>query len=186
MSSGRGEVARELRGSEAERLVRSIEGGEGWRRGFDGEVELVGARAGGGGVLGILGRERAKGRGELVEGVLVVSLRARDWALGFCLGRATATARWRPAAASGWRGKGKRGPARGVEAVERSSATRGCQRKQEVAGEAAQSGRRRCAGEQGSRAGKQAGGRRKGTSLQIPKFQGPYYKLAITFNLGLK
>ena len=97
VSSGRGEVARELRGSEAERLVRSIEGGEGRRWGFDGEVELVGARAGGGGVLGILGRERAKGRGELVEGVLVVPLRAIDWALGLCLGRATATARWRPA-----------------------------------------------------------------------------------------
>ena len=43
---------------------------------FDGEVELVGARSGGGDVLGILGRERAKGRGELVEGVLVVLLRA--------------------------------------------------------------------------------------------------------------
>ena len=80
-------------------MVRSIEDGEGRRRGFDGEVELVGARAGGGGVLGILGRERAKGRGELVEGVLVVPLRARDWALGLCLGRATATARWRPAGA---------------------------------------------------------------------------------------
>ena len=36
-------------------------------------------------------------------------------------------------------------PARGVEAVERCSATRGCQRKQEVAGEAAQSGGRRFA-----------------------------------------
>ena len=36
VSSGRGEVARELRGSEAERLVRSIEGGEGQRNGFDG------------------------------------------------------------------------------------------------------------------------------------------------------
>ena len=36
MGSGQGEVARELRGSEAERLVRSIEGGERRRRGFDG------------------------------------------------------------------------------------------------------------------------------------------------------
>ena len=36
VSSGRGEVARELRGSEAERLVRSIEGREGRRNGFDG------------------------------------------------------------------------------------------------------------------------------------------------------
>ena len=65
----------------------------------DGEVELVGARAGGGGVLGILGRERAKGRGELVEGVLVVPLRARDWALGLCPELSTAAARWRPAGA---------------------------------------------------------------------------------------
>ena len=45
VSSGRGEVARELRGSEAERLVTSIEGGEGRRRGFDGEGELAGVRA---------------------------------------------------------------------------------------------------------------------------------------------
>ena len=45
VGSGRGEVARELRGSEAERLVRSIEGGEGRRRGFDGEVKLVEVRA---------------------------------------------------------------------------------------------------------------------------------------------
>ena len=36
VSSGRGEVARELRESEAERLVWSIEGGEGRRNGFDG------------------------------------------------------------------------------------------------------------------------------------------------------
>jgi hypothetical protein len=39
----------------------------------------------------------------------------------------------------------------GVEAVGNSSVTRGCQRKQEVAGGPAQSGGRHCAGEQGSR-----------------------------------
>ena len=87
-------------------MVRSIEGGEGRRWGFDGEVELVGARAGGGGVLGILGRERAKGRGELVEGVLVVPLRARDWALGLCPELSTAASRWRPRAVLGaWQGE---------------------------------------------------------------------------------
>ena len=59
MRIGRGEVARELRGSEAERLVRSIKGGEGRRNGFDGEVELVGARAGGGGDLEFLSEELA-------------------------------------------------------------------------------------------------------------------------------
>ena len=74
-------------------------GGGGLEWLVDGEVELVGARAGGGGVLGILGRERAKGRGELVEGVLVVPLRARDWALGLCPELSTAAARWRSAGA---------------------------------------------------------------------------------------
>ena len=90
---GRREVVGKMREGEAELLVRSIEGGERRRRGFDGEVELVGAWAGVGGVLGILGRERAKGRGELVEGVLVVPLRARDWALGLCPELSTAAAR---------------------------------------------------------------------------------------------
>ena len=37
VSSGRGEVARELREDEAELVVGLIEGGEGRRRGFDGE-----------------------------------------------------------------------------------------------------------------------------------------------------
>ena len=44
----------------------------------------------------------------------------------------------------------------------------------------------RCLPAAWSRAGMQAGGRRKGTSLQFPKFQGPNCKPAITFNLGLK
>ena len=35
-------------------------------------------------------------------------------------------------------------------------------------------------------AGRQAGGRGKQTDLQFQKFQGPYCKLAITFNLGLR
>ena len=127
---------------------------------FHGELGSPACGLDGGGVLERGSEENAKGRGERVARLLVVLLRARNRALGLCLGRAMATARWRPAATSGWRGNGKRGPARGVEAVERSSATRGCQRKQEVPGEAAQSGGRRCAGEQASRAGKQAGGGR--------------------------
>ena len=39
---GRGRGVGELRQDTAELLVRSIEGGEGRRRGFDGEVELAG------------------------------------------------------------------------------------------------------------------------------------------------
>ena len=54
----------ELRQDTAELLVRSSEGEEGRRRGFDGEVELVGARAGGSGVLERGSEENGeKGRG---------------------------------------------------------------------------------------------------------------------------
>ena len=42
MGIGRGGGVGELRQDTAEMLVRSIEGGEGWRRGFDDEVELAG------------------------------------------------------------------------------------------------------------------------------------------------
>jgi len=56
---GRGEGVGELRQDTAELLVRSSEGGEGRRKGFDGEVALTGARAGGG-VLGSGDRETAK------------------------------------------------------------------------------------------------------------------------------
>ena len=44
------------------------------------------------------GSER-KGEGKLVEGVLVVPLRTRDWALGLCPELSMAVARWRPAGA---------------------------------------------------------------------------------------
>jgi len=56
----------------------------------DGNVELAGILVSGVG-------EMAKERGEWIEGVLVVLERAKDRALGRCLGRATAAARWRPA-----------------------------------------------------------------------------------------
>ena len=58
----------------------SIEGGEAAERRFDGEGELVGVDMGGSSVPS--------------SGVLVLRLRARNRALGVCLGRATATARW--------------------------------------------------------------------------------------------
>ena len=48
--------------------------------------------------------ELAKERGMKLSGVLVLRLRARNRALGVCLGRATATARWRPRGGSGRRG----------------------------------------------------------------------------------
>ena len=99
MEIGRREVVGKVREGEAERLAGLIEGEKGWRRGFDDEVELAGVRAGGRCVLGILGRERVKGRGERIAVVFVALLRARGESGGLCLGWAMATARWWPAGA---------------------------------------------------------------------------------------
>jgi len=60
-------------------------------------LRLAGVRVSGGGVPGSGVGEMAKGRGERVEGVLVVPMRARDRALGLCPELSTVTARWRPA-----------------------------------------------------------------------------------------
>jgi len=72
-------------------------------RRIDGELEARRRSVGGGGVPGSGVGEMVKGRGERVEGVLVVPMRARDRALGLCLGRATAMARWRALGAA-WHG----------------------------------------------------------------------------------
>ena len=82
----------------------SIEGGEAAERRFDGEGELVGVDMGGSSVPSSGSGELAKERGMKLSGVLVVRLRARNRALGVCLVRATATARWRPRGGSGRRG----------------------------------------------------------------------------------
>jgi len=84
--------------------VGSIEGGEAAERRFDGEGELVGVDMGGSSVPSSGSGELAKERGMKLSGVLVLRLRARNRALGVCLGRATATARWRPRGGSGRRG----------------------------------------------------------------------------------
>ena len=75
--------------------------------------ELAGVRAGGGDVLGVLGRERARQRGESETGLLLVLRRARVGELRLFCELSTAKARWRPRSSSGWRGEGSRAPARG-------------------------------------------------------------------------
>ena len=75
--------------------------------------ELAGARAGGGDVLGVLGRERARQGGENETGLLLVLRPARVGELRLCSELSTVTARWLLRSSSGWRGEGWRGPARG-------------------------------------------------------------------------
>ena len=90
---GRREVVGKMREGETELLVRSIEGGERRRRGFDGEVELAGVRAERrrcSGVWGLGDGKRAKGT---ACWGLVVLMRARGESGGLCLGRATTTTR---------------------------------------------------------------------------------------------
>ena len=113
-------------------------------------------------------------------------MRARDIGPGCCAARATAAARWRPAGGSGRVARRGEGTARGKSGGGSLGATRGCQRKQEVAGEAAQSGGRRCPVVASVKQRKQAGGGRRGLICKFRKFQGPYCKAAITFNIGLK
>ena len=60
---------------------------------------LPGFERSGGGVLERGSEEKAKERGEQVAGVLIVLMHARGESSRLCLGRATATARWRPAGA---------------------------------------------------------------------------------------
>ena len=89
----------ELRGAKAELLVWLARAEEDRSYEFHGELGSPACGLDGGGVLECGSEEKAKGRGELVEGVLVVPLRARDWALGLCPELSTAAARWRPAGA---------------------------------------------------------------------------------------
>ena len=68
-----------------------------------------------GSVLGRGSEENAKEREEWISGVLVRLVRALGVGGGLCLGRATATARWRPRGGSGRRGTAREAPARGKE-----------------------------------------------------------------------
>ena len=69
--------------------------------------ELVGARVDGGGVLEVLGRERARQGGESDAGLLQVLGHARVGEPRLCAALATAAARWRPQSSLGvaWRGE---------------------------------------------------------------------------------
>ena len=67
-----------------------------WRRGATVSFKLACVRAGGGDVLGFLGRERAKHRGESETGWLLVLRHARVEELRLCSELSTAMARWRP------------------------------------------------------------------------------------------
>jgi hypothetical protein len=83
----------------------------------DGELELAGVRADGGGVLGVRGGEMVREREECI---------ARDGELGLSPELATAAARWRPRSSTGRRGEGRRDLARrGVGPRGRGGAARG-------------------------------------------------------------
>ena len=103
----------------------------------DGELEARRRSVGGDSVPRRRSGEKAKERGERLARVLVVLLRTRGESGKLYPELSTAVSRWRPA--GGFVRVARRGE-RQREAKgrwRRSGATRGCQRKQEVAGEAA-------------------------------------------------
>jgi len=95
--------------------------------------------------------------------------------LGCCSEPSTAAARWPPAGALLLRGKARRAPARGIEGGGGLGATRGSQRKQEVAGLALHGGvgaeQRRRGAEQASRQEVEE----KGPVCNFQKFQGSFF-----------
>jgi len=113
VGSGQGGVVCELREDEAELEMGSAQAEEVGYGGSTVSFKLAGVRAGGGDVLGVLTRERARQGGENETGLLLVLRRARVGELRLCSELSTATARWRPRSSSGWRGEGRRVPARG-------------------------------------------------------------------------
>jgi len=113
VGSGRGGEVCELHEDEAELEMGSAQAEE-VRNGVSMvSFELASVQAGGGDVLGVLGRERARQGGESETGLLLVLRRARVGELRLCSELSTATARWRPRSSLGWRGEGSRAPARG-------------------------------------------------------------------------
>ena len=128
MRDWRGGGVGELREAKAEHARVSARAEELQRGGSMAGLSSPGLQMDGGGVLGSGSGETAKERGERFARVLVVLLRARNRALGLCLGRATATARWRPRGRFWRRGAAGEAPARGNGWGRRSSATRGRQR----------------------------------------------------------
>ena len=71
--------------------------------------ELAGVREGGGDVLGVLGRERARQGGESETGLLLVLRRTQVGELRLCSELSTATARWRPRSSVGMAWQGEEG-----------------------------------------------------------------------------
>ena len=127
---------------------------------------------GGGGVLRVWGRERARGRVECVARSPGVLRRAQDGSPRCCSGPSTAAARWRPRAGRWARGAGGRGPARSQRAVEKlrrdawaALQAGGGRGRPTAAGGAGQ--RRRRGAEEGSRLEV-----KERTKLQFPKFPG--------------
>ena len=128
---------------------------------FDGGLELAGVQVDGGGVLGSGDGETAKERGDQLAGVFVLLMRAKDRELRLYLGRVTAG---RSGAA--WQSDGS--TARGVE--ERRELWRNAWEghvKLEVAGLALSSDGIAASPAVREKAGRQAGGGGKWTSLQF-------------------
>ena len=147
--------------------------------------ELAGVRAGGGDVLGFLGRERARQEGENETGLLLVLRHVRVGELRLCSELSTATARWRPRSSSGWRGEGSKAPARGEVGPggRWGTAWGGGRSRRWPAASSAAGGAELCRWQRSRK-----GGRRKmkgGSICKFRKFQGPYCKSTITFKLGL-
>ena len=75
----------------------------------DGDLELAGVRAGGGGVLEVWGGELARERGKRAAGVPLVLKRKREGEPGIFPELATAAAMWRTRSTTGVAWRGKRG-----------------------------------------------------------------------------
>ena len=84
----------------------------------DGELELTGVPAGGGGVLEIWSGEVAREGWDWNAGNPLVLKRMREGKPGLFPELATAAARWRSTGASGVRGRSGGGPARGQKGGE--------------------------------------------------------------------
>jgi len=125
---GREEVVWEVHGLTAELAKVSARAAELRRGGFDGGLSSPAFKVERRRVLGCGNAEQAKERVEWLAGAFVRLVRALGEGGGLSLGRATATARWRPCGGSGRRGEGRGAPAQGKGRWRRSSAMRGRQR----------------------------------------------------------
>ena len=106
MRVGRGEVVWELHGLTAKLTKVSALAAELRRGGFDGGLSSPAFKVERRRVLVCGNAEQAKERVEWLAGAFVRLMRALGEGGGLSLGRATATARWRPCGGSGRRGEG--------------------------------------------------------------------------------